>query len=181
MRARPPRPLAPRIGSGRLAVVLPREGYFQIGYLGRKGTDASLRARGVEAFRRDIAELIPEFADRVDAVQTMDDVRFLDVRLNRLDRWYTDGLLCIGDAAHAMSPMGGVGINLAIQDAVATATLLAEPLLRGTLTGVDLAAVPRRRLLPTSWSRACSGSCIAFSSTRSSRGGARDHHAWSSR
>jgi 2-polyprenyl-6-methoxyphenol hydroxylase-like FAD-dependent oxidoreductase len=141
--------LAPRIGSGRLAVVLPREGYFQIGYLGRKGTDASLRARGVEAFRRDIAELIPEFADRVDAVQTMDDVRFLDVRLNRLDRWYTDGLLCIGDAAHAMSPMGGVGINLAIQDAVATATLLAEPLLRGTLTGVDLAAVPRRRLLPT--------------------------------
>ncbi|MCW2745484.1 MAG: hypothetical protein JWM48_2034 [Mycobacterium sp.] len=141
--------LAPHLGYGRMAVVLPREGYFQIGYLGRKGTDAQLRGRGVEAFRRDIAELMPEFADRVDAIRSLDDVRFLDVRLNRLRRWYADGLLCIGDAAHAMSPMGGVGINLAIQDAVAAATMLAEPLLRGTLTRADLAAVQRRRLLPT--------------------------------
>jgi 2-polyprenyl-6-methoxyphenol hydroxylase-like FAD-dependent oxidoreductase len=79
----------------------------------------------------------------------MDDVKHLDVRLNRLKRWHLDGLLCIGDAAHAMSPVGGVGINLAVQDAVAAATLLAGPLRRGGVTGAELAAVRTRRLLPT--------------------------------
>jgi 2-polyprenyl-6-methoxyphenol hydroxylase-like FAD-dependent oxidoreductase len=79
----------------------------------------------------------------------MDDVKHLDVRLNRLNRWHVEGLLCIGDAAHAMSPVGGVGINLAVQDAVAAATLLAEPLRRGAATTTELAAVRARRLLPT--------------------------------
>ena len=85
----------------------------------------------------------------MDALASWDDVKLLDVRLDRLDRWYRDGLLCIGDAAHAMSPVGGVGINLAVQDAVATATLLAEPLRKGTLTTADLAKVQRRRMPPT--------------------------------
>jgi len=141
--------LSPRVGRGRGCVVIPREGYFQIAYLGRKGTDAQLRAAGIEAFRRDVAELCPVFADRVDTLESMDDVKHLDVRLNRLRRWHVDGLLCIGDAAHAMSPVGGVGINLAVQDAVAAAGLLAEPLREHRVTDRDLAAVRRRRLLPT--------------------------------
>jgi 2-polyprenyl-6-methoxyphenol hydroxylase-like FAD-dependent oxidoreductase len=141
--------LMPYAGPGRFAIVIPRPDFHQIGYIGRKGTDPQLRARGVESFRRDIAEIIPWAGDRVDALTSMDDVKHLDVRLNRLKRWYVDGLLCIGDAAHAMSPAGGVGINLAVQDAVAAATVLAEPLRRGTVTTAHLARVQMRRLLPT--------------------------------
>ncbi|WP_167455119.1 FAD-dependent oxidoreductase [Amycolatopsis kentuckyensis] len=138
--------LTRRPGRGRFAIVIPREGYFQIGYVARKGTDGRLRARGIDAFRRDVAELLPEYADRVGELASMDDVKLLDVRLDRLRRWHVEGLLCIGDAAHAMSPVGGVGINLAVQDAVATATLLAERLLRGAVRGTDLARIRRRRL-----------------------------------
>jgi 2-polyprenyl-6-methoxyphenol hydroxylase-like FAD-dependent oxidoreductase len=141
--------LTPRAGLGRFALVIPREGYLQIAYIGRKGTDAELRARGIGAFRRDIAELMPELADRVGALRSMDEVKHLDVRLNRLRRWHVEGLLCIGDAAHAMSPVGGVGINLAVQDAVAAATLLARPLKGRSLTSRHLAAVRRRRIVPT--------------------------------
>src|SRR3954447_6942466 len=142
--------LTPRAGKGRFAVVIPRDDYLQIAYIARKGTDRQLRARGIERFRQDIAELMPELADRVDALASMDDVKHLDVRLNRLDRWHVDGLLCIGDAAHAMSPVGGVGINLAVQDAVAAASLLAGPLRRrGAVTPTRLAAVRARRILPT--------------------------------
>ncbi|MER6793174.1 FAD-dependent oxidoreductase [Amycolatopsis mediterranei] len=138
--------LTRRPGRGRFAIVIPREGYFQIGYVARKGTDNRLRARGIDAFRRDVAELLPEYADRVGELVSMDDVKLLDVRLNRRRRWHAEGLLCIGDAAHAMSPVGGVGINLAVQDAVATATLLAGRLRRGAVSGADLARVRRRRL-----------------------------------
>ncbi|MEO8816214.1 MAG: FAD-dependent oxidoreductase [Mycobacterium sp.] len=141
--------LVPRIAPGKAAILIPRRGYFQVAYLGAKGTDADLRARGIEAFRRDVAELIPDAADTVAALKSMDDVKHLDVRVNRLHRWHTGGLLCIGDAAHAMSPVGGVGINLAVQDAVAAATLLAEPLQRHRVRNADLAAVRRRRVLPT--------------------------------
>ncbi|GAA2526640.1 FAD-dependent oxidoreductase [Pilimelia columellifera subsp. columellifera] len=141
--------LAPAAAPGRFAVPIPRTDYFQIAYVARKGTDAAIRARGVAAFRRDIAELIPWAADRVDSLASMDEVKHLDVRLNRLPRWHRDGLLCIGDAAHAMSPVGGVGINLAVQDAVAAATLLAGPLKAGKLTPAVLASVRARRLLPT--------------------------------
>lgn len=139
--------LVPRTAPGRLLVMIPREGYFQMGYLIRKGSDAQLRSRGLEAFRAEIAALAPE-AD-TSALASWDDIKLLDVKLNRLKRWHRDGLLCIGDAAHAMSPMGGVGINLAVQDAVGAATLLAEPLLRRPLSDSDLAAVRRRRLPPT--------------------------------
>ncbi|WP_310971918.1 MULTISPECIES: FAD-dependent oxidoreductase [unclassified Amycolatopsis] len=138
--------LTRRPGRGRFAIVIPREDYFQIGYVARKGTDGRLRARGIDAFRRDVAELLPEYADRVGELVSMDDVKLLDVRLTRLRRWHVEGLLCIGDAAHAMSPVGGVGINLAVQDAVATATLLAGRLRRGGVRGADLARVRRRRL-----------------------------------
>ena len=141
--------LTPRAAPGRFAVVIPRTDFLQIAYIGRKGMDPAVRARGVEAFRRDVAELMPELSDRVGALGSMDDVKHLDVRVNRLHRWHVDGLLCIGDAAHAMSPVGGVGINLAVQDAVATATLLAEPLLRGAVTADRLRAVRNRRLVAT--------------------------------
>jgi 2-polyprenyl-6-methoxyphenol hydroxylase-like FAD-dependent oxidoreductase len=109
--------LIPRTAPGRVLIMIPREGYFQIAYLIPKGSDGELRARGLQAFRDEVAGLAPE-AD-VSRVTSWDDVKFLDVQLNRLTRWYAPGLLCIGDAAHAMSPVGGVGINIAVQDAVA--------------------------------------------------------------
>jgi 2-polyprenyl-6-methoxyphenol hydroxylase-like FAD-dependent oxidoreductase len=144
-----PSSLTPYAGKGRYALVIPRGDFLQIAYMGKKGTDRQLRAMGIQRFRQNIAELIPWCADRVHALASMDDVKHLDVRLNRLNRWHLDGLLCIGDAAHAMSPVGGVGINLAVQDAVAAATLLAEPLHRDAATPRKLAAVRNRRLLPT--------------------------------
>lgn len=139
--------LVPRFAPGRLMIMIPREGYFQIAYLIPKGSDARLRARGLQAFRDEVAAMVPEVD--VSQLESWDDVKFLDARLNRLRRWHTDGLVCIGDAAHAMSPAGGVGINLAVQDAVGAATLLADPLLRRRVSERDLAAVQRRRLPPT--------------------------------
>jgi 2-polyprenyl-6-methoxyphenol hydroxylase-like FAD-dependent oxidoreductase len=129
--------------------VIPRKDYLQTGYFLRKGADAQLRARGLEALRQDIVTAIPELSEAVNGLESMDDVKLLEIRLNRLRRWYTDGLLCIGDAAHAMSPAGGVGINMAVQDAVAAATLLAAPLREQRVTAKDLAAVQRRREFPT--------------------------------
>ena len=124
--------LIPRTRPGRALVMIPRENYFQIAYLIPKGSDAELRARGLESFHRELAELIPESSS--DAITSWDDVKVLDVRLDRLRRWHGNGVLCIGDAAHAMSPVGGVGINLAIADAVAAAGYLAEPLRTRQLT-----------------------------------------------
>ena len=138
--------LIPRTAPGRLVIMIQREGYFQIAYLIAKGSDARLRARGLDAFKEELTGLIPE-AD-VDTLNSWDDVKLLDARLNRLTRWYVDGLLFIGDAAHAMSPVGGVGINLAVQDAVGAATLLADPLRARNVRSGDLAAVQRRRLPP---------------------------------
>ena len=139
--------LVPRTAPGRVLIMIPREGYFQIAFMIPKGSDARLRARGLDVFRADISSLVPE--SDTSQLSSWDDVKLLDVQLNRLKRWHTEGLLCIGDAAHAMSPMGGVGINLAVQDAVGTATVLADSLRRKTLTDRDLAAVRRRRLPPT--------------------------------
>lgn len=139
--------LIPRTGPGRALIMIPRTGYFQVAYLIPKGSDAGLRARGLDAFHAELAELIPE-AD-LSGLTSFDDVKRLDVQLNRLSRWYRDGLLCIGDAAHAMSPVGGVGINVAIQDAVGAARLLYQPLREHRVTTSDLAAVQRRRTPPT--------------------------------
>jgi 2-polyprenyl-6-methoxyphenol hydroxylase-like FAD-dependent oxidoreductase len=140
--------LLPRFRNGQFVGVIPRQDYLQIGYFLRKGADAPLRARGIEALRKDIVSAIPELSEAVNSLE-MDDVKLLEIRLNRLHRWYTDGLLCIGDAAHAMSPAGGVGINMAVQDAVAAARLLAAPLRENRVTAQDLAAVQRRREFPT--------------------------------
>lgn len=141
--------IVPVFGRGEALLALFRDDYFQMGYLAPKGTDARIRAEGVEGFRRRVAALRPDLADRLDAITSLDDLHWLDVRLDRLRRWHIDGLLCIGDAAHAMSPAGGVGINLAIQDAVATADILAPALLRGQVPAKDLVKVERRRRPPT--------------------------------
>lgn len=141
--------IVPAFGAREAMIALFRDDYYQMGYLGPKGQDARIRADGVERFRERVAALRPDLADRVDSIRSIDDLHWLDVRLDRLRRWYVDGLLCIGDAAHAMSPAGGVGINLAIQDAVAAAARLAPALLRGHVTVKDLAAVERRRRMPT--------------------------------
>ncbi|PRX48298.1 2-polyprenyl-6-methoxyphenol hydroxylase-like FAD-dependent oxidoreductase [Prauserella shujinwangii] len=141
--------LTPGMRAGRFGIVIPREGYFQIAYIAKKGLDPRLRARGIARFREDVAAMLPWLADRTGSLESMDDVKHLDVRLNRLPRWHVGGLLCLGDAAHAMSPVGGVGINLAVQDAVAAATLLAGPLRRGAVRDRDLARIRTRRLLPT--------------------------------
>jgi 2-polyprenyl-6-methoxyphenol hydroxylase-like FAD-dependent oxidoreductase len=140
--------LLPRSVDGRPFIVIPRTGYAQVAHIIPKGADARLRARGVAALRDDLARSVPELGREVEAVN-LEDVKILDVRLDRLRRWYTRGLLCIGDAAHAMSPTGGVGVNLAVQDGVAAATLLAAPLREHRMTDRRLADVERRRRFPT--------------------------------
>ncbi len=134
---------------GRVFVTLDRGDYWQCAFVIRKGQLEELQRRGIESIRTEIAALVPGFADRVGEILTWDDVKLLTVRIDRLTRWWRPGLLCIGDAAHAMSPIGGVGINLAIQDAVATANQLAQPLRENRLKEADLAEVQRRRLFPT--------------------------------
>ncbi len=137
-----------RFAAGRLLVTIDRGDYWQCGLVIAKGGFDALRARGLPALRDDIVAIAPFLRDRVGELETWDDVKLLTVTIDRLRRWYRPGLLCIGDAAHAMSPMGGVGINLAVQDAVAAANLLAAPLRAGTAGERDLAAVQRRRELP---------------------------------
>jgi 2-polyprenyl-6-methoxyphenol hydroxylase-like FAD-dependent oxidoreductase len=145
----PPTPFG-RIGTGQMMVLINRGDYWQAAYLVPKGTAASLRAAPVDAFRGRVAGLVTFLADRVSEIRTWDDVSLLEVRVDRLRRWHLPGLLLIGDAAHAMSPVGGVGINLAIQDAVAAANELAGPLAGGRPIDEDrLARIAKRRLLPT--------------------------------
>jgi 2-polyprenyl-6-methoxyphenol hydroxylase-like FAD-dependent oxidoreductase len=148
---RPGDPVAPmgRFDAGRIFITLNRGDAWQCGFVIAKGTLDALRAQGLDAFRREVARLAPYAADRVGEVRSWDDVKLLTVRVDRLRRWHRPGLLCIGDAAHAMSPVGGVGINLAIQDAVAAANALAVPLAERRLDTADLARVQRRRQWPT--------------------------------
>ena len=120
-----------RIGAGKMMVMLNRGDYWQCAFLIPKGSAEAVRAKGLDAFRASIVELMPDLHDRVGEIASWDDVKLLTVRVDRLRRWYRQGLLCIGDAAHAMSPVGGVGINLAIQDAVAAANGLFAPLRSG--------------------------------------------------
>lgn len=143
-----PHGLNGRFESGQAVALIDRGDYFQVAYLIRKGSDAQLRAEGIESLRERISALVPWLADRVDQLQSFDDVKLLDVQLNRLRKWYADGILFLGDAAHAMSPVGGVGINLAVADAVAAARILARPLRSGLLSNRDLAMVQARRWLP---------------------------------
>jgi 2-polyprenyl-6-methoxyphenol hydroxylase-like FAD-dependent oxidoreductase len=134
---------------GRILFLINREDYWQCAFVIPKGTADEIRQRGLEAFRREIAELEPFLKDRVEELRDWKEVSLLTVRVDRLARWFRPGLLCIGDAAHAMSPIGGVGINLAIQDAVAAANILGPKLRENNVTESDLQAVQGRRSFPT--------------------------------
>jgi 2-polyprenyl-6-methoxyphenol hydroxylase-like FAD-dependent oxidoreductase len=133
-----------------MLVTINRTDYWQCAFVIGKGGMDLVHARGIDAFKSDIADGAPFLADRLGELKSFDEVKLLSVSVDRLNSWSKPGILCIGDAAHAMSPVGGVGINLAIQDAVATANLLAAKLKGGTLTADDLDAVRRRRLFPVS-------------------------------
>jgi 2-polyprenyl-6-methoxyphenol hydroxylase-like FAD-dependent oxidoreductase len=139
-----------RFDTGRILVLLNREDYWQVAYVIPKGTADELRQRGLPALREEIARLAPFLRESVSELKNWDDqIKLLTVAVDRLKQWSRPGLLCIGDAAHAMSPIGGVGINLAIQDAVATANILGEKLRRGAVTEEALQAVQQRRTFPT--------------------------------
>ena len=135
--------------AGSILVTINRGEYWQCAFVIPKGSFDDLRARGLEQFRTGIVHIQPRFEDRVAELADWDAIKLLEVRVDRLKRWHKPGLLPIGDAAHAISPVGGVGVNLAIQDAVAAARFLAAPLRRGRLTEGDLRLVQRRRELPT--------------------------------
>jgi 2-polyprenyl-6-methoxyphenol hydroxylase-like FAD-dependent oxidoreductase len=138
-----------RFDVGRIFVLLNRGEHWQCGYVIPKGAADEVRRRGLDAFRASVAALVPFASDRVGEIRGWDDVKLLTVKVDRLRQWSRPGLLCIGDAAHAMSPVGGVGINLAIQDAVAAANRLWRPLRDRAVTPEDLRRVQRRREWPT--------------------------------
>lgn len=137
-----------RIRRGSVMALINRGEYWQCGYVIAKGVADSIRQQGLDAFRRRVVENAPFFNDRMHELDDWEKIKLLTVKVDCLTRWHRDGLLCIGDAAHAMSPVGGVGINLAIQDAVAAANILAKPLRDGNVTETMLAAVQKRRLWP---------------------------------
>jgi 2-polyprenyl-6-methoxyphenol hydroxylase-like FAD-dependent oxidoreductase len=138
-----------RFGTGHILVLIDRGDYWQCAYVIPKGGIDEVRRAGLDAFRASLAANAPAFADRVDEIKDWDQIKLLTVAVDRLTTWHRPGLLCIGDAAHAMSPIGGVGVNLAVQDAVAAANLLWEPLSRGRPSDADLARVQQRRMFPT--------------------------------
>jgi 2-polyprenyl-6-methoxyphenol hydroxylase-like FAD-dependent oxidoreductase len=137
------------IEAGRMLVMLNRTEYWQCAYVIPKGSADAVKLAGLEEFRGSIATMAPFAGGRLDEIGSWDSVKLLTVAVDRLQRWYRPGLICIGDAAHAMSPIGGVGINLAVQDAVAAANMLAEPLQRRAVSVENLRAVQRRRMFPT--------------------------------
>jgi 2-polyprenyl-6-methoxyphenol hydroxylase-like FAD-dependent oxidoreductase len=142
------------IEAGRLMVMLDRGDYWQCAYVIPKGGIERVKSEGLEVFRQRVVEMSPFLSDRVAELRTWDDVKLLSVTVDRLQKWWRPGLICIGDAAHAMSPIGGVGINMAVQDAVAAANRLAGPLSTGKVTDEDLQAIQERRTLPmrfTQW------------------------------
>ena len=136
-------------GRGHIVIMIDRGDYWQCGYVIAKGSLDRVREKGLPTFRRELESLAPFLKGRSKEVTSFEDIKLLTVGVDRLKQWYRPGLLCIGDAAHTMSPVGGVGINLAIQDAVAAANILAEPLRAGEVTMRDLARVQERREMPT--------------------------------
>jgi 2-polyprenyl-6-methoxyphenol hydroxylase-like FAD-dependent oxidoreductase len=138
-----------RVRAGKILVTLDRGDYWQCAYVISKGAFEAIRGKGLAAFREDLVKVAPFLAGRVEELKDWNDIKLLSVAVDRLRKWSRAGLLCIGDSAHAMSPVGGVGINLAIQDAVAAANLLARPLLDGAASDAQLQGVQRRREFPT--------------------------------
>jgi 2-polyprenyl-6-methoxyphenol hydroxylase-like FAD-dependent oxidoreductase len=138
-----------RFRPGKILVTINRGDYWQCAYVIPKGGIELIRQRGLTAFREDIAEIAPFLRERTNELKDWDDIKLLTVSVNRLRQWWRSGLLCLGDAAHAMSPVGGVGINLAIQDAVAAANILAPALLQGSVSDGQLRQVQERREFPT--------------------------------
>ena len=136
------------IEAGKMMVMLDRGDYWQCAYVIAKGGIERVKAEGLDAFRQRVLALSPYFADRIGQLKSWDDVKLLTVTVDRLRKWWRPGLICIGDCAHAMSPIGGVGVNIAVQDAVAAANRLAGPLKAGALTDDDLIAIERRRTFP---------------------------------
>jgi 2-polyprenyl-6-methoxyphenol hydroxylase-like FAD-dependent oxidoreductase len=136
------------IEAGKLMVMFDRGDYWQCAYVIPKGGIERVKSEGLEAFRGRVTEMSPFLASRATELKTWDDVKLLSVTVDRLKKWWRPRLICIGDAAHAMSPIGGVGINMAVQDAVAAANRLAEPLRAGQVTNEDLQAIEGRRTLP---------------------------------
>ncbi len=136
------------VNYGKMLILINRSAYFQCGLMIAKGSYDAIKERGIDDFRATIRCIAPYLGDRVNEVTGWDQIKILTVQINRLRRWHRPGLLCIGDAAHAMSPAGGVGVNLAVQDAVAAANLLAAPLRERRLTEQDLEALQRRRAFP---------------------------------
>jgi 2-polyprenyl-6-methoxyphenol hydroxylase-like FAD-dependent oxidoreductase len=144
-----PSQLLGRIEAGQMLVMIDRGEYWQCAYLIAKGSMEQLRQEGLPAFHSKLARVAPFLADRLEELQSWDDIKLLTVAVDRLKQWYRPGMLCIGDAAHAMSPAGGVGINLAIQDAIATANILGPALKHGPVEPEQLALVQKRREWPT--------------------------------
>jgi 2-polyprenyl-6-methoxyphenol hydroxylase-like FAD-dependent oxidoreductase len=138
-----------RFDTGRILVMINREDYWQCAFVIKKGSWAEIQQKGLPALRDELVRLAPFLSDRVNELASWEDLKLLTVAADRLKKWYRPGVLCIGDAAHAMSPIGGVGINLAVQDAVATGNILTAPFLRGAITVDDLSKVQRRREWPT--------------------------------
>jgi 2-polyprenyl-6-methoxyphenol hydroxylase-like FAD-dependent oxidoreductase len=137
-----------RIDYGEMLILINRGDYFQSGLIIRKGAFDSVKEAGLSAFRNSLFRVAPFLGERVEEIKDWDQVKLLSVQINRLHKWYRTGLLCIGDAAHAMSPAGGVGINLAVQDAVAAANILATPLREKRVTESQLAEIQERREFP---------------------------------
>ncbi len=138
------------IERGRMLVMLDRDDYWQCAFVIPKGSLDEVKSHGIERFRATVGEMVPfDVSGRLDEIRSWDDVKLLTVTVDILRRWYKPGLICIGDAAHAMSPIGGVGINLAVQDAVAAANILAGPFKDGTVTVETLNAIQQRRAFPT--------------------------------
>jgi 2-polyprenyl-6-methoxyphenol hydroxylase-like FAD-dependent oxidoreductase len=142
------------VEAGKMMIMLERGDYWQCAYVIPKGGIDRVRSEGIEAFRERVLEMSPFLSDRIGELKSWDDIKLLSVSVDRLQQWWRPGLICIGDAAHAMSPIGGVGINMAVQDAVAAANQLAGPLRAGKVTDDDLQAIQDRRTLPvrfTQW------------------------------